>query len=93
METITVTKVVKKTEKQRTNLTFLGMRTIQQIIRNDVKAMIIANNGTVKNYDLTRLYDKYRNEVHIVTLVQNALSYFRFSPQQAYFRAKYNFNA
>ena len=68
------------------------MRTITQIIRDEVKQVIIANNGVVKCADIANLHSKYRNISGVVTMVQNAISYFRFSPQQANFREKYNFN-
>lgn len=91
MENKPATKVVKiSVKKKNKNKTFLGMRTIQQIIRNEVKAMIIANNGRLVNSHLSQIYYKYRN-VADVTMVQNAISYFRYSPQQASFRTKYNF--
>lgn len=69
------------------------MKNLTKEIRNEVKGIIIANNGVVLNADLEKIYKRFRvvagNEV--VSMVQNALSYFRFSPQQAEFRKKYNY--
>lgn len=69
------------------------MKNLTKEIRNEVKGIIIANNGVVLNADLEKVYKHFRviagNEV--VSMVQNALSYFRFSPQQAEFRKKYNY--
>jgi len=58
-------------------------------IRNEVKNMIIAQNGTLYNYNLLMLAKKYGCSS---TDIQNVANYFRFSKQQESFRAKYNFN-
>ena len=55
-------------------------------LRTVVKNMIIKRGGMINGYDVRRIMDTYG--VHACD-VQNALSYFRFSPQQASFRAKY----
>ena len=69
------------------------MKNLTKEIRNEVKGIIIANNGVVLNADLEKVYKHFRLIAgkEVVSMVQNALSYFRFSPQQAEFRKKYNY--
>lgn len=69
------------------------MKNLTKEIRNEVKGIIIANNGVVLNADLEKVYKHFRVIAgkEVVSMVQNALSYFRFSPQQAEFRKKYNY--
>lgn len=69
------------------------MKNLTKEIRNEVKGIIIANNGVVLNADLEKVYKHFRVVAgkEVVSMVQNALSYFRFSPQQAEFRKKYNY--
>lgn len=54
-------------------------------VKKEVKAMIIAQNGKLYNYNhillMNRGYDS--------TDIQNATNYFRYSPQQATFRAQF----
>jgi hypothetical protein len=56
-------------------------------VRAIVKKIIIAQGGKIYNFNMTNLY----NAGLSVTQVQNAISYFSYSPQQAKFRAEYNF--
>jgi hypothetical protein len=56
--------------------------------RKAIKAVIIAQGGKIYNYNLNNL----RNVGYDGTDLQNAISYFRYSPQQAKFRAEYNFS-
>lgn len=50
-----------------------------------VKQLVITKGiDNLLGYDLVRLYD----EGHNVTNVQNAISYFRFSPQAAKYRSQ-----
>ena len=72
---------------------FATMKNLTKEIRNEVKGIIIANNGVVLNADVVAIYDRFHHLVgnEIVSMVQNAISYFRFSPQQAEFRKKYNY--
>jgi hypothetical protein len=58
-------------------------------VRAIVKKIIIAQGGKIYNFNLTNLYNAYGLSV---TQVQNAISYFSYSPQQAKFRAEYNFH-
>lgn len=69
------------------------MKNLTKEIRNEVKGIIIANNGVVLNADLEKVYKHFCVVAgkEVVSMVQNALSYFRFSPQQAEFRKKYNY--
>ena len=58
-------------------------------IRKIVKNNIIAQGGKLYNYNLNNIRAMYGvNE----TDLQNAVNYFQYSPQQAKFRAKYNFH-
>lgn len=54
--------------------------------RKAVKAIIIAQNGTVYNYNINNL----RNIGYDGTDIQNALNYFKYSPQQAKFREQFS---
>ena len=74
---------------------FATMNNLTNQIRNEIKGIIIANKGGVLNADLVAIYDRFHHLVgnEIVSMVQNAISYFRFSPQQAEFRKKYNFQS
>lgn len=69
------------------------MKNLTKQLRNEIKSIIIANKGEILNADIVRLYDRFQPiaGINVVSMVQNAISYFRFSPQQAQFRAKYNF--
>lgn len=58
-------------------------------IRNEVKKIIIAQDGKLYNYNFNNLKAAYN--VSCVDL-QNAMNYFRYSPQQKSFREKYNFH-
>lgn len=57
-------------------------------IRAIVKNNIIAQGGKLYNFNLTNIMNTYGIGV---TELQNAVNYFQYSPQQAAFRAKYNF--
>lgn len=57
-------------------------------IRTEIKNMIIAQNGKLYNYNITMLANKYGCHT---TDIANVVNYFRFSKQQASFRATYNF--
>jgi len=61
----------------------------QKEVRQLVKDAIIAQGGKLYNYNFNNLQALYN--VDSVQL-QNAASYFRYSPQQANFRKKYNFH-
>lgn len=69
------------------------MNDTYKAIRNEIKNVIIAKNGNVLNADILPIYDRFKPIVgrSVVTMVQDALSHFRFSPSQANFRTKYNF--
>lgn len=69
------------------------MKNLTKEIRNEIKGIIIANNGVVLNADVEKVYNRFRVVAgrEVVSMVQNAISYFRFSPQQAEFRKKYNY--
>jgi hypothetical protein len=71
------------------------MKNLTKEIRNEIKGIIIANKGVVLNADVVAIYDRFRPlaGIEIVSIVQNAISYFRFSPQQEEFRKKYNFQS
>lgn len=71
------------------------MKNLTKEIRNEIKGIIIANNGVVLNADVEKVYNHFRVVAgrEVVSMVQNAISYFRFSPQQAEFRKKYNFQS
>lgn len=58
-------------------------------VRALVKKIIIAQGGKIYNFNLTNLYNAYGLSVG---QVQNAIHYFSYSPQQAKFRAEYNFH-
>lgn len=58
-------------------------------LRKEVKKIIIAQNGEIYNYNLNNLKAAYGVDV---TMLQNAVNYFEYSPQQAAFREKYNFH-
>lgn len=55
--------------------------------RKEIKKIIIAQNGKIYNYNLNNLRAIGFNG----TDLQNACNYFKYSPQQATFRAKYNY--
>jgi len=57
-------------------------------IRNIVKNNIIAQGGKLYNYNLNNIRAMYGVNG---TELQNAVNYFQYSPQQAKFRATYNF--
>lgn len=57
-------------------------------IRSLVKQIIIAQDGKLYGFNFNNLQAQYN-----ITGVQlqNAMNYFKYSPQQASFRAQYNF--
>lgn len=57
-------------------------------IRNEVKKAIIAQDGKFYNFNFNNLVALGATG----TQIQNATNYFRYSPQQAVFREKYNFH-
>lgn len=57
-------------------------------IRAIVKATIIAQGGKLYNFNLNNIKNAYGIDT---VEIQNAVNYFQFSPQQAKFRAAYNF--
>ena len=59
------------------------MKNLTKEIRNEIKGIIIANNGVVLNADVEKVYNRFRVVAgrEVVSMVQNAISYFRFSPQ------------
>ena len=57
-------------------------------IRNEIKNAIIAQDGKLYNFNFNNLVALGANG----TQIQNAANYFRYSPQQAAFREKYNFH-
>lgn len=58
-------------------------------LRKIVKDNIIAQGGKLYNYNYNNAKALYGCNV---TEWQNAMNYFQYSPQQAKFRAKYNFH-
>lgn len=58
-------------------------------IKNEIKNLIIAQNGKLYNRNFTEIMNKYGCSV---IDCQNAMNYFQFSPQQRRFREKYNFH-
>lgn len=58
-------------------------------LRAIVKNQIIAQGGKLYNFNCNNIKNAYGVTV---TDIQNAINYFRFSPQQAKFRATYNFH-
>lgn len=58
-------------------------------LRKIVKANIIAQGGKLYNYNYNNAQAVYGCNA---TEWQNAVSYFKYSPQQAKFRAEHNFN-
>lgn len=69
------------------------MKGIKKLVRNEVKELIISNNGDLRNKHITPIISRYKPFVgsSIVTIVQNACNYFLFSPTQEAFRQKYNY--
>ena len=69
------------------------MKGIKKIVRKEVRGLIIANNGDLKNEHINPIIARYEPffGLNIVTIVQAACSYFRFSSQQEAFRNKYNY--
>lgn len=57
-------------------------------LRKMIKDMLIAQKGQLYNFNINNL----RNKGYSYTEVQNAISYFRFSPQQRKFREMLNMN-
>ena len=58
-------------------------------LREIVKNQIIAQGGKLYNFNCNNIKNTYGVTV---TDIQNAINYFQFSPQQAKFRATYNFH-
>lgn len=69
------------------------MPTIYNIIKKEVRKVIIDTKGKPLNRDITPLYAKFKPlcGLDAVTHVQNALDFFRFSPTQARFRETYGY--
>lgn len=57
-------------------------------LRKIVKQIIIAQNGNIYGFNYNNLKSQYGITV---AEFQNAVSYFKFSPQQKTFRETYNF--
>ena len=64
------------------NMTAKELRTI-------VKNQIVAQGGKLYNFNCNNIKNAYGVTA---TDIQNAINYFQFSPQQAKFRATYNFH-
>ena len=60
----------------------------QKEVRQLVKDAIIAQGGKLYNFNFNNLKALYN--IDSVQL-QNAMNYYKYSPQQAAFRSKYNF--
>ena len=58
-------------------------------LRVIVRNQIVAQGGKLYNFNCNDIKNTYGVTV---TDIQNAINYFQFSPQQAKFRAKYNFH-
>ena len=58
-------------------------------IREEVKKAIIAQNGKLYNFNLNNIQKIYGCDA---VDLQNAVNYFRLSPQQKKFRETYNFH-
>lgn len=56
-------------------------------IRQEIKNAYIAQGGKLYNFNLTNIARRYNVGA---CEVQNAMNYFRYSPQQAAFREKHN---
>lgn len=69
------------------------MASIYNIIKQEVRKVIIATDGKPLNRDITPLYARFEPVcgLAVVTHVQNALDLFRFAPTQAKFRDKYGY--
>lgn len=69
------------------------MNPIYKAIKDECRKVIIATNGNPLNRDVTPIINKFKPicGLDAVTHVQNAMSYFRFSPTQAKFRQAYNY--
>ena len=65
-----------------------GKKMTAKEIRKIVKNNIIAQGGKLYNYNLNNIRAMYGVNG---TELQNAVNYFQYSPQQAKFRATYNF--
>lgn len=61
----------------------------QKAIREAVKAAIIAQGGKLYGYNATTICKALNCTA---TDFQNAMNYYRFSPQQANFRNTYNYH-
>ena len=68
------------------------MKTLNKIIREAVRKHIISSNGRPNNVLANELCAKYPFP-GVVTMIQNAYSYFRFSKCQRSFRLKYGYYA
>ena len=56
-------------------------------IRKKVKETLIAQGGVIYNFNINNLVARYGCRV---CAIQNAIDYFRYSPQQANFREAHN---
>lgn len=72
---------------------FRNMISIYKTIKEECRKVIIATNGNPLNRDITPIYERFKPVcgLEVVTHVQNALNFFRFSPTQAKFRKKYGY--
>lgn len=70
------------------------MSNIKAQVKEEVKNLIIENNGELLNKHILEIYRKYKPIVgmEIVTITQNVCNYFRFSPFMEEFRKEYNFH-
>jgi len=57
-------------------------------LREIVKTTIIAQNGKLYGFNSTNIRNMYGASS---TAIQNAINYFKYSPQQKTFRETYNF--
>lgn len=58
-------------------------------LKKIVKTTIIAQGGKIYNFN----YNNWRTAYNVSgTSIQNAINYFRYSPQQEKFRTTYNFH-
>lgn len=70
------------------------MDKIKKEVRKIAKDMIVSKNGEeILNRDITPIYHKYYPIIgsSIVTIVQDAFNFFKYSPSQEEFRRKYNY--
>lgn len=74
--------MVSRTEQEGTHMTI-------KEVREEIKKTIIAQGGKLYNFNINNIRKVYGVDG---TTIQNAINYFQFSPQQAKFRATYNFH-